>query len=467
MVVNADVCTSSDLLKRHVASHNNPNGRSSSPKPFAKSLNRQSRVNKACEACAELHLKCDNEKPCARCRTKNIYCQYGTTRSSEAEAVAQNLLSLSQQPPFDVTSQPGQDQPPSLPQHVQHKPPPLFPQRTPTPSIDHGIAQTPTQGPLLYQAPGPDGHTPTPTPLMTHDEPRVRFAEALENVHVPPIMTSNHDYTFPSTLDTFDQQPMGWPEIVDPSPGYGEASGSDLRDFLMDVMGHDSMNMPPGITRNGNWTPRNFFDLGTDASIELNDMDLTFLDDYNHHNPFATSPDAFAAGSTSVVSDAPSDPPLGVETLQKASTWRFRPVSKDNLPNHMAMPATITNQRLGMGKRVTPEVLPYTVRDQILATIIAVGPDTKSMLSFPSVDLLDSLLQYHLSIAATSGSLIHAPTFKPSQKRPELVAAMIAAGAAKAPDASLRKLGLAIQEAVRMAIPRLVGPIILMHIKVV
>ena len=90
--------------------------------------------------------------------------------------------------------------------------------------------------------------------------------------------------------------------------------------------------------------------------------------------------------------------------------------------------------------------------------IANIGPDSRSFLSFPSLELLDSLLQYFISTTAASTYSVHLPTFFPSQKRYEMVAAFIAGGAALTPDASLRKLGYVVQETLRLHIPSVVSP---------
>lgn len=68
------VCTKAfaraDLLKRHSLGHNKDDPQS---KP---SIVQHSRVSQACEACAGLHLKCEEEKPCKRCSKKGIQCNY-------------------------------------------------------------------------------------------------------------------------------------------------------------------------------------------------------------------------------------------------------------------------------------------------------------------------------------------------------------------------------------------------------
>lgn len=238
-----------------------------------------------------------------------------------------------------------------------------------------------------------------------------------------------------------------------------ENDGNELHEFLRTVMGQDTMaNLSHTAAAPGTWTPRDLFEFGMDTNLELNDMDLLFLNDYNQNNPFGlTTPTTDGSSANkSVSSDTPPEPPLGVESLQKASTWRFRPVSKDNRENALSMPATDSLKRFIVDRRVIQEALTYTKRDQILSMIITAGSNSRSSLAFPSVELLDSLLQYYMTATQAPSSLMHVASFKPSQKRPELIAGMIAAGAVMAPDASLRKLGFAIQEAVQVAIPRLV-----------
>ena len=64
-----------DLLKRHTLGHNKDDPQS---KP---AIIQHSRVSQACEACAGLHLKCEEEKPCKRCTKKGIQCNYSATFS--------------------------------------------------------------------------------------------------------------------------------------------------------------------------------------------------------------------------------------------------------------------------------------------------------------------------------------------------------------------------------------------------
>jgi hypothetical protein len=71
--------------------------------------------------------------------------------------------------------------------------------------------------------------------------------------------------------------------------------------------------------------------------------------------------------------------------------------------------------------------------------------------AFPSIELLDGLIQYFLSSASLDAQAwFHLPTFSPSKLGPELLACIVSAGAASIPDVSLRKLGYALHEASRM-----------------
>ena len=292
-----------------------------------------------------------------------------------------------------------------------------------------------------------------PAPSAEHHH-HVHFADFSASYGADAVYGDALDYTA-APVGT-DQQVVPTHIADDISP-QGDSNGTELRDFLQEVMGLDAMALPSSGLKSGTWTPRDIFDFGVDTNLELNDVDLGFLDVYNQHNPFGLTPPASTSAVQSVASDAPSDPPLGIDTFQKSSAWKFRPVARDSSSNYLSLPPTDMNKRFPVDKRITLEPLSYTTRDQIIAMIAKVGPDSRSFLSFPSLELLDSLLQYFISTTAAPTYLVHIPTFFPCQKNYELSAAMIAAGAALTPDASLRKLGYVVQETLRLHIPGVVS----------
>ncbi|KAH7134969.1 major facilitator superfamily domain-containing protein [Dendryphion nanum] len=93
------------------------------------------------------------------------------------------------------------------------------------------------------------------------------------------------------------------------------------------------------------------------------------------------------------------------------------------------------------------------MRDKLLALVLGTcNPSNVSRIAsaFPSVDLLDGLMQYFLtSPSVDAKTWLHIPTFSPSRLKPELLAIIIAGGAVSTPDIPLRKLGFALHEAAR------------------
>jgi len=422
------IVSTSDLLKRHAAGHNNDGNKL--PKG-AKTTSRQGRVSQACEACAELHLKCENEKPCTRCKAKSIYCQYQSVGASETEAIAHNLLSLSQQPPVSRS-------------------PNLFNNSAPTPETQYTAFSIPDKltsmssnmPPQLPPTPAPA----LPTPSSDGYHHHVHFADLPPSHTMDPYAGYNIQDFAQTSAPVTDQT----------GNRNDDFDGTELRDFLQDVMGME-LTAPSSGLKSGTWTPRNIFEFGVDTNLELNDIDFDFLDGYNQHIPFGTgsTPETIGSAVASITSDTPSEPPLAVESLQKSSAWKFRPASRDNQDANLSLPPTDANKRFHVDKRLTLEPLSYNTRDQILAIVYSAGSKTRPIMSFPSPELLDSLLQYFVA-STTAMYHIHLPTFNPSHTRPEFTATLIAAGAVLTPDASLRKLGYVMQEALRIQIPQLV-----------
>ena len=154
---------------------------------------------------------------------------------------------------------------------------------------------------------------------------------------------------------------------------------------------------------------------------------------------------------------APVPPPLDTTALPKASVWRFRPIPKNSgsaEQENLSLPSPTTLEFVN--KRVTCEPIAQTARDKVLAMILSTckpNSNTESSRVFPSVSLLDSLFQFSLTSPGSHAKhWIHAPTLLAGQTRPEVLAAIIAAGAVLTPDVAIRKVGYAIQEAIRTAV---------------
>lgn len=194
---------------------------------------------------------------------------------------------------------------------------------------------------------------------------------------------------------------------------------------------------------------------------------MRLMDLYNVSVPFE-----LGGGSQADVSEPHEE--RGAPTLQNpASTaseafrkyhWRFRPNTKDcagaeepnlSLPSNSPQ-ATTPESRVPASRRVAAPTLSVATRDSIL-TIVVKGcrPEnlTRAISSFPSVELLDRLLHYYLtSPIARANDFIHAASFDPNSRKPELLLSMVAAGAVLTSDPTLEKLGYALQECVRPAV---------------
>lgn len=89
-------------------------------------------------------------------------------------------------------------------------------------------------------------------------------------------------------------------------------------------------------------------------------------------------------------------------------------------------------------------------RDRIFALVITQQKDAKKVKSFPSLDLLNYLMQAHfIQEDQLPDSWIHAGSFDPSKVIPELLAAIISSGATFISMKSIWQFGLTLQEVVR------------------
>ncbi|KAF2688094.1 C6 transcription factor-like protein RegA [Lentithecium fluviatile CBS 122367] len=406
-----------DLLKRHVTNHDS----NSAKKRQRREITRDTRVVQACEACSQSHLRCEDDKPCARCRKKNIPCQVPdapTNDEGELDAVhaAQDLLDLSNgadfSPPLPIPES-GSHQP-STPRtrafetnmSLDHRLPPAL-----TGHIDHSAHQPGTGG----------GDRSMTTP----------------NSMLPPSPPGD------GLLGFFDSA----------LPHFVNTPSIDL--FLPDCF----RNMPPFESYlSGQATPRGLMDLSFDLDIGLTDLDLGLLDQYNFQAPFAAETPSTDARETLEHLSETDSVPVRTEAF-KQSIWRYLPQrNRDHgaaeQPNLAFTDSENDSRRSSMTqRRAIPEKLDRVGRDRLLALVLGTcsPANVKRIASaFPSIELLDGLIQYFLtSPTIDAQSWFHLPTFSPSNTSPELLACIVAAGAASTPDTPLRKLGFALHEASR------------------
>jgi hypothetical protein len=419
-----------DLLKRHVTNHDSD----SASKRQKREIARDTRVVQACEACSQSHLRCEDEKPCSRCKKKNIFCRVpelpttDDTELNEMDAVhaAQDLLDLSN----------GFDFPPSLPQE------------------DNTLAMTPKYDILSASAQfrhpsskaTENGTMNNPSAPDTGARQRSLTASS----KIPPntrALAVNQHYDdeaesalpfFDSTVTHFDETPS-----IDP--------------FLPDYF----RNMPTYDTfYSGQATPRGILDLSFDLDIGLTDIDLGLLDQYNFEVPFAAdTPSTDSQGLDQHIPESDSVP-VRTEAF-KQSIWRYLPQRHKDFGGAEQANLAFSDSEKDKNRRAhitqrraTTERLHRVSRDRLMALVLGTcsSENVKKISSaFPSVELLDTLIQFFLtSPSLDAQSWFHLPTFSPSKLSPEVLACIIAAGAVSTPDVPLRKLGFALHEASRI-----------------
>jgi hypothetical protein len=75
-----------DLMKRHVANHENDNDPASKRRKMDAGPG-AARVSHACKACASARVKCEETKPCSRCRSRNLTCEYVASEVGSAASM--------------------------------------------------------------------------------------------------------------------------------------------------------------------------------------------------------------------------------------------------------------------------------------------------------------------------------------------------------------------------------------------
>lgn len=148
------------------------------------------------------------------------------------------------------------------------------------------------------------------------------------------------------------------------------------------------------------------------------------------------------------------------------SPWRWHPStgegSYDELGNVPAPSGDATGALRESRKRLgstVPDKLEQPGRDAVLAVVLKTCDEldvmTRVASSFPSVDMMDSLIHIFLaSHFCQTPQFIHQATLKLNSQCPEWLAITSAAGAVLTPVPTLRKWGFAVQEAVRIFLPR-------------
>lgn len=178
-----------DLLKRHRNNHAD-DGNSGKKRRF-NAIPGASRVSHACQACAKARVKCEDSKPCTRCRQRNLTCEYASVEASNAAAMHLMHLSSSQSlsppAPMATANQTNIATPPSFGSGS-------MPYQVAQPATLQGMQHPAAAGITNSQYSQSTGNSP---PVLANDPRATREAAQLPT---PEAITDHGELPFPSII---------------------------------------------------------------------------------------------------------------------------------------------------------------------------------------------------------------------------------------------------------------------------
>ncbi|KAJ5126402.1 hypothetical protein N7448_005704 [Penicillium atrosanguineum] len=401
-----DVCDKGfarpDLLKRHATGHAHDKDRK---RKRSSSIAKQSRVSQACKTCASSKLKCDEEKPCRRCRERNLQCDW------------QDVVQDS------------------------------------SPEPQHSIADTYDAGNQPLDTSATVAFSPMPTPL--EDFP------AASNIMMTPSGPLQEQVISPELSAKNEQMVVEYGvSPTDHESGIFSVDGTFFPSFIPDSLisslnryndPFDPSSLIPEFTHY-----RALENPGYD--FNLTDGDFGLIDMYNSQS---FPPDIYGIEPHDRF-DADSGIGIGTEAYHRSSLSAWKPVRQDHAfgdHENLSVPQAIDSPEAiaTSDRQILSERLSSSSRDLIFGLVLEISREanmSRIMKSFPSTELLDGLIQQYFEYQSHSvDSFIHGPTFRLNGEHASILAALAAGGAVRSPIPTIRKLGYALLEIVRLYMP--------------
>ncbi|KAL4805201.1 hypothetical protein BDV18DRAFT_142146 [Aspergillus unguis] len=351
------------------------------------SYSKNGRVSQACKSCASSKLKCDEEKPCRRCRDRKLFCDYQDAGSETGQGMSLSLVQ------FGIDFVGNDEQEEFSPMESE----PFSPvQQLATPDIQMDL------------------FPPNPVQAMS----------SAYNAANP-----DHDSGVFSVDGTF------FPEFIPDSlvslsrPGELDPSAFPPNDYYAHCL----------------------YDHNPNFDFDLTEVDFGLIDFYNARSSEPNSRQD---------SDRDSGIALGAEAYRRSSLSAYQPTRENHaFADHgdLSVPKSIDSPEMSFrsdrGQILSERLSPGT-RDLIFSMVLQTSQRAnlaRIMKSFPSTELLDSLIQeFFASQSRQVDSWIHGPTFNPNEERPDMVGIVAAAAAVRSSIPTIRRLGYALMEVVRL-----------------
>lgn len=159
--------------------------------------------------------------------------------------------------------------------------------------------------------------------------------------------------------------------------------------------------------------------------------------------------------------DADSGIGIGAEAYHRSSLSAWKPVHEDHAfddHENLSVPQAIDSpEASAIDRQILSERLSSSSRDLIFGLVLEISREanlTRIMKSFPSTELLDGLIQQYFEYQSHwVDSFIHGPTFRLNSEHASILAALASASAVRSPIPTIRKLGYALLEIVRLYMP--------------
>lgn len=261
---------------------------------------------------------------------------------------------------------------------------------------------------------------------------------------------------------------------VSSSTFHNDAMHLDISDeFFMAGMGWDSFTSPNDLFRFGSELDFNI-EQGLLEFQQLNDGQQNFSDPSHQalHTVMPSGEMYSLAGERSQPKEKATQDQTshryvasanipGYEAFKK-SPWLWTPVRHDHAyaegsqlsVNEVQVMESPEMQELSGSDDVLPKMMDSATRDEMLSLVLKFSSSNVRIRSFPSFRLLNVLIQaFFVKENASVTPWLHTATFDPDSARGELLAGIVAAGAILFAVPTIWKMGLALQEIVKLATP--------------
>ncbi|EMC99529.1 hypothetical protein BAUCODRAFT_340532 [Baudoinia panamericana UAMH 10762] len=409
-----------DLLNRHRAAHT---------KNAGEVLRR--RTGRACLACIRAKTKCDEQRPCKRCKTRGTPCEESENRK---HSVFQTGLgaAMEQAPPLAES-----------------------PDYTETRVGSSGLTDQSSQQPISSAAfaLGDSGVSDVFSGAGQCTTPRSSAAH-FEDASL--LLGLNASNTGGTTLAQYDGEPN------DLLPVEAGATGLPFSDFFeqimmpdMDLSQHHPTIFPPDVSH-----------FTSDLNFDVLDYDFSFLAHGLTRPPTPQGLEGEEYSSTgSGKHTVHSDAHLRSEAFRR-NPWSWNDWIPERNSHVFADQGTLDvhHERVNTTHQLTsPESvrlhhceLTNPARDRMIRVVTQVAQSRLAISSFPSLELLEDLIDiYLLQDSSAADSYIHSASFAPMKTRTELLLAIVAAGARFIALKEVWRMGLVFQEVVRLGLAEL------------